>query len=139
QECLQQALVSYFGDTCEPCGQCGNCLDTAEKLDVTEAAKAVFACVAGMRQRFGVTMTAKVLRGSKEAKLLELGFDRLNVYGRMGSRSERDIVSFIQSLAAQGYLRVTDSAYPVVTLTSRVRPVLDGEERVYRRLEQPQE
>jgi len=139
QECLQQAIVSYFGDTCEPCGQCGNCLDTAEKLDVTEAAKAVFACVAGMRQRFGVTMAAKVLRGSKEAKLLELGFDRLAVYGRMSSRSERDIIGFIQSLAAQGYLRVTDSAYPVVTLTSRVRTVLDGEERVYRRLEQPQE
>ena len=137
QECLQQAIVSYFGDACEPCGKCSNCLDTSEKLDATEAAKVVFACVAGMRQRFGVSLTAKVLRGSREAKIRELGFDRLAAYGRMSSRSERDIMSFIQALAAQGYLRVTDSAYPVVTLTSRAQPVLDGEERVYRRVEQP--
>ncbi|MBW5446875.1 DNA helicase RecQ [Cohnella sp. CFH 77786] len=136
QECLQQAIVSYFGDVCEPCGKCGNCLDTAERIDVTEAAKVVFACVAGMRQRFGVSLTAKVLRGSGEAKIREFGFDRLPVYGRMSKRTEKEIVGLIQSLAAQGYLRVTDSAYPVVTLTPRVRSVMDGEERVYRRVEQ---
>lgn len=135
QECLQQAIVAYFGDTCEPCGKCGNCLDTEERLDVTEAAKVVFACVAGMRQRFGVSLTAKVLRGSGEAKIRQFGFDRLPVYGRMSGRSEKDIVGLIQALAAQGYMRVTDSAYPVVTLTAKVRAVLDGEERVYRRAE----
>lgn len=135
EECLQQAIVSYFGDVCEPCGKCGNCLDDGERLDVTEAAKVVFACVAGMRQRFGVSLTAKVLKGSGEAKIRQFGFDRLPAYGRMSSRSEKDITGLIQALAAQGYVRVTDSAYPVVTLTSRVRQVLDGEERVYRRVE----
>jgi ATP-dependent DNA helicase RecQ len=135
QECLQQSIVAYFGDTCEPCGRCGNCLDTSERLDITEAAKAVFACVAGMRQRFGISLTAKVLKGSGDAKVRQLGFDRLPVYGRMSGRTEKDIAGLIQALAAQGYMRVTDSAYPVVTLTSKVRTVLDGEERVYRRVE----
>jgi ATP-dependent DNA helicase RecQ len=135
QECLQQAIVSYFGDTCEPCGKCGNCLDTREQMDVTEAAKVVFVCVAGMRQRFGVTMTAKVLKGSGDAKIRQFGFDRLPVYGRMSSRTEKDIAGLVQALAAQGYMRLTDSAYPVVTLTERVRPVMDGEERVYRRVD----
>ncbi|MDB4868938.1 MAG: recQ, partial [Cohnella sp.] len=139
QECLQQAIVAYFGDTCEPCGKCGNCLDTREQIDVTEAAKVVFLCVAGLRQRFGVTMTAKVLKGSGDAKIRQFGFDRLPVYGRMSSRSEKDIAGLIQALAAQGYMRLTDSAYPVVTLTSRVKPVVDGEERVYRRVEPAQE
>jgi ATP-dependent DNA helicase RecQ len=139
QECLQQAIVAYFGDTCEPCGKCGNCLDTREQMDVTEAAKVVFLCVAGLRQRFGVTMTAKVLKGSGDAKIRQFGFDRLPVYGRMSIRSEKDIAGLIQALAAQGYLRLTDSAYPVVTLTSRVKAVVDGEERVYRRVEPSQQ
>ncbi|WP_276354592.1 DNA helicase RecQ [Cohnella caldifontis] len=134
EDCLQQAIVSYFGDACEPCGRCGNCLDPAERLDITEAAKVVIACVAGMRQRFGVSLTAKVLRGSGEAKIREFGFDRLPVYGRMRSRAERDVVGLIQALAAQGYLRVTDTAYPTVTLTERARAVVSGEERVYRKV-----
>jgi ATP-dependent DNA helicase RecQ len=133
-DCLQQAIVSYFGDACEPCGRCGNCLDPAERIEITEAAKAAIACVAGMRQRFGVAMTAKVLRGSGEAKIRELGFDRLPVYGRMRNRTERDIAGLIQTLAAQGYLRVTDSAYPTVQLTERARAVMNGEERVFRRI-----
>lgn len=136
-ECLQQAIVSYFGDTCEPCGQCGNCTDTRERIDVTEAAKVIFACVAGMKQRFGVALTAKVLKGAGDAKIRDYGFDRLPVYGRMSGRSEKDITNFIHSLVAQGYMRLSDSAYPVLTLTSRVRDVVGGEERVFRRVEQP--
>ncbi|MFC5703002.1 DNA helicase RecQ [Cohnella faecalis] len=136
-ECLQQAIVSYFGDTCEPCGQCGNCLDTREKVDITEASKVVFACVSAMRQRFGVSMTAKVLKGAGDAKIRDYGFDRLPVYGRMNSRTEKDISGLIHALVAQGFLRLSDTAYPVVMLTSRVRQAIDDGERIYRRAEEP--
>jgi len=135
-ECLQRAIVRYFGeDGGEPCGRCGNCTDARELRDVTREAQIIFSCVARMRQRFGVTLTAKVLRGANDAKIRQFGFDRLSVYGMMSAVPEKELVQLIHALIADGYLRLTDSQYPVVQLTGKVRPVMDGEERVLRRVE----
>jgi ATP-dependent DNA helicase RecQ len=135
-ECLQRTIVRYFGEeNSEPCGQCANCTDVREQRDVTEQAKLVFACISEMRQRFGVTLTAKVLRGANDAKVRQFGFDRLMTYGRMKQMPEKQLVQLIHSLVADGYLRMTDSAYPTVQLTEAVRDVMNGEERVYHKVE----
>lgn len=135
-DCLQRSIVRYFGEEgAEPCGRCGNCTDERELKDITEEAKIVFSCVARMRQRFGVTLTAKVLRGANDAKIRQFGFDRLSVYGMMSGRPEKELVQLIHALIADGYLRLTDSQYPVVQLAERVRGVIEGEERVFRRFE----
>lgn len=135
-ECLQRTIVRYFGEEdSQPCGNCANCTDERQLIDVTHEAKLVFACVASMRQRFGVTLTAKVLRGANDAKIRDFGFDRSLYYGRMKGTPEKEIVQLIHALVADGYLRMTDSQYPVVQLTERVRGVMEEEERVYRRVE----
>ncbi len=135
-ECLQLAIVRYFGEeNGEPCGRCANCTDDREMIDVTDEAKLVFGCIHKMRQRFGVTMVAKVLRGAKDAKLQQFGFDSLAYYGKMSGKTEKAIVQLIQSLVGDGYLRLTDSQYPVVQFTERVRDVIEQGERVYRRVE----
>lgn len=135
-DCLQRTIVRYFGEEDgEACGICANCTDQRELLDVTEQAKLVFACVSAMRQRFGVTLTAKVLRGANDAKVRDFGFDRSLYYGRMKGKTEKEIVQLIHALVADGYLRMTDSQYPVVQLTERVREVMQDEERVFRRVE----
>ncbi|MBB6691630.1 DNA helicase RecQ [Cohnella xylanilytica] len=135
-DCLQRNIVRYFGEEdAEPCGRCGNCTDERELVDVTREAKIVFSCVARMRQRFGVTLTAKVLRGANDAKIRQFGFDSLTVYGMMKDKSEKELTQLIHALIADGYLRLTDSQYPVVQLAERVRGVMDGEEKVFRRVE----
>lgn len=135
-DCLQRMIVRYFGEeNSEPCGQCANCTDVREQRDVTEQAKLIFACISEMRQRFGVTITAKVLRGANDAKVRQFGFDRLMTYGRMKQVPEKQLVQLIHSLVAGGYLRMSDSAYPIVQLTEAVREVMNGEERVYHKVE----
>lgn len=135
-ECLQRTIVRYFGEEdSEPCGTCANCTDQREQKDVTEQAKLIFACISEMRQRFGVTLTAKVLRGANDAKVRQFGFDRLMTYGRMKKTTEKEVVQLIHSLVADGYLRMSDTAYPVVQLTEQVRDVMSGEEKVYQRVE----
>jgi ATP-dependent DNA helicase RecQ len=135
-ECLQRTIVRYFGEQdSEPCGSCANCTDQREQKDVTEEAKLVFACVSEMRQRFGVTLTAKVLRGANDAKVKQFGFDRLMTYGRMKKMPEKQLVQLIHALVADGYLRMSDTAYPVVLLTELVREVMSGEERVFQKVE----
>jgi len=135
-ECLQLTIVRYFGEeNGEPCGACFNCTDTRETIDVTEDAKMIFACISEMKQRFGVTMTAKVLRGANDAKIRQFDFDRLRSYGRLKHIAEKPLVQLIHALVADGYLRMSDTAYPVVQLMEPVLEVMRGEARVYRKVE----
>lgn len=134
-ECLQRYIVSYFGDPeGSDCGKCANCTDERETADITVEAQKIFSCIVRMKQRFGITMTAKVLRGSGDSKIRQFGFDRLPTYGALKQVKEKEIVNLINVLVADGYLSLSDSQYPVLSLTPRAKAVLDGEERVYRRV-----
>lgn len=134
-ECLQRYMVRYFGDAgAQACGRCSSCTDEREVADVTLEAQKIFSCVARMRQRFGITMTAKVLRGANDAKVRQFGFEQLPTYGALSSRKEKDIVNLINVLVADGYMKLTDSQYPVLTLTMQAKAVLEGKERVLQRV-----
>ncbi|MFC5469829.1 DNA helicase RecQ [Cohnella suwonensis] len=135
-ECLQLTIVRYFGEeNGERCATCSNCADTRETKDVTEEAKFIFACVSEMKQRFGVTLTAKVLRGANDAKIKQFGFDRLRSYGRLQAVPEKRLTGLIHGLVADGYLTMSDSQYPVVQLTERVLGVMRGESSVFQKVE----
>jgi ATP-dependent DNA helicase RecQ len=135
-DCLQLAIVRYFGEeNGQACGTCGNCTDTRESKDVTEEAKFIFACISEMKQRFGVTLTAKVLRGANDAKIKQFNFDRLRSYGRLKHMAEKPLVQLIHALVADGYLRMSDTAYPVVQLMEPVLAVMRGEAQVYQKVE----
>ncbi|PYI57229.1 DNA helicase RecQ [Paenibacillus flagellatus] len=134
-ECLQKYIVRYFGDPeGQACGRCSSCTDDREVADVTLDAQKIFSCVARMKQRFGITLTAKVLRGANDAKVRQFGFDRLPTYGAMSSRKEKDIVNLINVLVADGYMKLTDSQYPVLTLTAEAKTVLEGKAQVFQRV-----
>ncbi len=134
-DCLQRYIVRYFGEReGQACGICGNCTDEREMTDITLEAQQIFSCIVRMRQRFGITMTAKVLRGANDSKVKQFGFDRLPTYGVMNRYKEKDIVNLLNVLAADGYLRLSDGQYPVVSLTLRSKAVLEGKERVYHRM-----
>ncbi|PTX59103.1 RecQ-like ATP-dependent DNA helicase [Melghirimyces profundicolus] len=135
QQCLQQTFVRYFGEKMtEPCGKCGNCTDAGERTDVTVEAQKIFSCVRRMRERFGISLTAKVLKGSKSKRVLELGFDSLPTYGLLKEYTEKEITHRIRVLAAEGYLQFTNEEYPVLTLTPDAAAVLKGEKRVLLRV-----
>lgn len=135
-QCLQRYIVRYFGgDTAEDCRQCSNCVSPdLELTDITLEAQQIFSCVRRMRERFGMTLVASVLKGSKNKKVLELGFDSLSTYGLMKSRTEKDIIDLIQLLTAEGYLQLTEGKYPVLKLTAKASSVLAGTDRVVQRV-----
>lgn len=132
QMCLHKYIVRYFGDedSVSNCGKCSSCADDREAVDVTEEAQKVFSCVARMGQRFGAALTAKVLKGSRDQKMSQFGFTRLSTYGIMKQRTEKEITSLIHAMIAEGYLAMTESQYPVVTLTLQAKDVLEGRRRV---------
>ena len=134
ERCLQQFIVDYFGEKgVAACGKCGNCLDKSERLDMTNEAQKALSCVGRMKGRFGVTMAAKVLKGSRDKKILQFGLDRLSTYGLMREWPEKEISDWLYWLVAEGYLRMSEGQYPTVSLTAEALPVLEGSKTVVRR------
>ncbi|MEN6566994.1 MAG: DNA helicase RecQ [Veillonellales bacterium] len=134
--CLRCYILNYFGETTayDQCGNCGNCKDDGEVTDITQAARQVFSCVLQMNQRFGISLIAEVLKGSKNKKVLQQKFDLLPDYGRLKSYSLQEIKDLINRLVATDYLRLTDSEYPVVKMTGTGITVLKGNARVWQKV-----
>ncbi|WP_303867706.1 DNA helicase RecQ [Acetobacterium wieringae] len=132
-DCLRKSILLYFGEEAdyERCGNCGNCLDQSEMVDITRDAQKILSCIYRMKNRFGLNMVIAVLRGSKNKKVLELGFDRLSTYGLMAEHSAESLRELIMTLVSKGYIVVTADEYPVLKLTKTAGRVLKGEKTVY--------
>lgn len=135
EKCLQSYIIEYFGGTTEKnCGKCSNCQDQRESVDITNEARMIFSCVKRMDERFGVTLTAQVLKGSSNKRIKELGFQNLTTYGLLRNRKEKEISDIINFLLAEGYLQLTDGKYPVVKLTPQALPALKGSVNIYMKI-----
>lgn len=133
--CLRAYILDYFGETplTDNCAACSNCVDY-ELRDMTVEAQKVLSCVYRMRQQYGISLVAAVLSGSKQKRVLQLGFDRLSTYGIMSNWKSRQIVEFINLLVAEGYLSSSAGKYPVVMLTPAATPILRGKEKLMIRM-----
>ncbi|MFD2923506.1 DNA helicase RecQ [Halobacillus naozhouensis] len=130
--CLQQYILNYFADPHphEPCGKCSNCLYEGEEQDMTREAQMVLSCVKRMGERFGAGLTAKVLRGSSDQKVLQFKFHKLSTYGILSRYTEKGLTQFINFLTAEGLLSPGDGRYPTLQLTTDSVAVLKGERPV---------
>lgn len=135
--CLRQYILHYFGETEVPaeCGNCSNCNDDTELTDITLEAQKILSCVLRMKERFGTTLVAEVLKGSKNRKVLDLHFEELSTYGLLRQYSLTEIKDLINRLVATEYLGLTESEYPVVKLTPKGVAVLRGQEQVWQKVQ----
>ncbi|WCL59340.1 DNA helicase RecQ [Bacillus safensis] len=134
EQCLQQFVMDYFDQTAStPCQKCSNCLDEREREEVTREAQMVLSCTVRMNERFGKMMIAQVLAGSKNKKVLDLGFNRLPTYALMKQQSAQQISDFIEFLITEEYLHMSEGAYPTLKVTHKGKKVLVGQEAVYKK------
>ncbi len=132
-ECLRNSILNYFGEEIEEgkCNNCGNCLSESEMVDITIEAQKILSCIYRARERFGSTIIAQILRGSKNKRILDLGLDQLSTYGIMKEYTEAAIKEMIMVLVSMDYIHMTADEYPVLKLVQRSALVLKGEVKVY--------
>lgn len=134
ENCLQQFIIHYFGDShAEVCGQCSNCTDQREGLDVTQDVQMVLSCVIRMGQKFGKMLTAQVLTGSRNKKVLEFGFNKLSTYGILKHYSAKDVANLMEFMISQDLLAVEQGSYPTIYVTEKSKEVLKGTQTVHRK------
>lgn len=134
EECLQSYILHYFGETeTEPCGRCGNCTDSRETQDVTKDAQMVLSCIIRMGQKYGKAMTANVLTGSRNKKVLEFRLDKLPTYGLMKDRNAKQVNDLIEFLISQELIGVEHGTYPTIYVPEKGKDVLLGKTQVFRK------
>lgn len=134
--CLRSAMLDYFGEAHagEPCGICSVCTDERELIDITVEAQKIFSCIHRMRERFGVSLVASVLKGSRNQKVMQYGFDKLPTHGAMADKTEKEITEIVNVLIAEGFLALSEGQYPVVRLQQGAADVLRGQREVHQRV-----
>ena len=134
--CYRKNILNYFGEIfLEDCNNCSNCLNEGEVVDKTLDAQKVISCIARMKRSFGATMIIDVLRGSKNKKVLDLGFDTLTTYGIMKNYSNEDLKTFINTLVSHGFLDVVENigprgSFPTIKLNEQSLKVIRQEIKV---------
>ena len=138
--CLRNYILQYFGEdsAVQDCNNCSNCNDETELSDITVEAQKIFSCIKHMRERFGSSLVAEVLRGSQNKKVLQFKFDGLSTYGLMKEYTLKEIKDIINVLIAEGYIYATEGQYPVVKLNPKAIPVLKGESGVSQKIQKKQ-
>lgn len=135
QDCLREYILRYFGEEMdEPCGNCSNCIKDFEKLDCTEEAKEIIACVQEMRGRYGINVVAGTLAGANRAKLREYKVNALEAYGRLRNKEEAEIKRIIQTMILEDILTQTNDKYQLVKIGPRAEEVLLDEREVILKL-----
>src|SRR5262249_32022335 len=79
--CRRQTLLSYFGESAEPCGNCDFCCDGAEVIDGTIAAQKALSAMVRTGERFGTEHLANILIGERSEAVEKFGHDCLPTFG----------------------------------------------------------
>ncbi len=127
-QCRHKSLVEFFGQRYDKknCGACDVCLTEVELVaEPLIVAQKILSCVVRIDQRYGGDYTAKVLTGSQEARILEMGHDKLSTYGIMRDTRVGAVRDWIEQLVGQGYLQKSGE-YDVLQLTPTGAELLRG-------------
>ena len=133
--CFRHYLLQYFGEHApDKCDNCGNCIGERSQVDITIPAQKILSAIARVERRFpgslGITLIVRMLHGSGEQRIHQLGLDAFPTYGIMRDTDRMKIREYIDALTEQGYLTQTESSFPVLRVTDRAWDVLRGRIRV---------
>jgi len=104
--CRRQALLAYFGDACEPCGNCDNCAEPPEMFDGTVAALKALSCIHRTGGRFGQAYVIDVLLGATDARIARNGHDRVSTFGIGREHDAREWRAILRQMIALGLIGV---------------------------------
>ena len=130
--CLRKYMLNYFGESTvwTTCDNCSSCKGSADKVNVTKEAKAIFRAIMGTDERYGASMITSIVRGERTDRIMRAGHDALPVFGLLNNVDEKSIKGLIQQFVASGYLRSSTGKYPVLSLTAGAEEVLAGRKEV---------
>jgi ATP-dependent DNA helicase RecQ len=128
--CRRQTLLTYFGETTEPCGNCDFCCDGAEVIDGTIAAQKALSAMVRTGQRFGTEHLTNVLIGEHSEGVGKFGHDRLPTFGVGKEYGKQEWRSIFRQLHGSGVIALDITGHGTWSVTDAGRRVLKGTDKV---------
>jgi ATP-dependent DNA helicase RecQ len=105
--CRQLVVLEYFGETeGKPCGVCDHCAGAPAAADgealtegpIFDTARKVLSGIARGRARYGRTLLALMLCGSRAKEMSRYGLDQLSTYALLSEHSKDEVLAMIDAL-----------------------------------------
>ena len=123
--CRRKILLSYFGELlAENCGNCDVCNSPPEVFDGTIIAQKILSTIARVNENEAVGVLIDVLRGAKNATVIEKGLTTIKTYGIGQDISWKDWQHYIIQLINQGYAEIAFQHHNALKLTEFSNNVL---------------
>lgn len=133
--CRHKQLVKYFDQEYSEgkCGACDVCESkvaivstTPAAIDARKTAQMILCCVLRLKERFGQSHVALVLKGSSDKTVLMYKHDQLSTYGLLSGFTIPVINSFVRQLVDQNYL-YPDPEFNTLSVTEAGHQVIRGD------------
>ena len=124
--CRRIALLDYFGERAESCGNCDICLHPVALEDGTVDAQKLLSAVYRSGQKFGAAHVIDIVRGAETERIRKWGHQRLKTFGVGDDRSKEEWRSFVRQLVAAGHLRLDIAGYGGLSITRTGNDLLRG-------------
>ena len=125
--CRRRALLAYFGEAIDACGNCDVCLNPTELADGTEFAQMALSAVYRTGQRFGAAHIVDVLRGTETDKVAGSGHHRLPTFGVGAEITKQEWRALLRQLVSAGFLEQDIAAYGGLRITEAGSVLLHGQ------------
>ncbi|CAM1355502.1 DNA helicase RecQ [Tenacibaculum halocynthiae] len=129
--CRRKILLSYFGELIENnCGNCDVCKNPPQFFDGTVIAQKALSAIYRLGEKEAMGTVIDVLRGAKNATVLDKNYQYLKTYGVGNDISWKDWQHYLIQLVNQGYSQIAFHLNNTLQLTDFSKKVLFNGEKV---------
>jgi ATP-dependent DNA helicase RecQ len=126
-ECRRVALLRYFGEAANPCGNCDLCETPPETFDGTEAVQKALSAMLRTGERFGTGHLIDILTGTATDKVRARGHDDLPTFGVGRDLSRHAWQGVFRQMMGHDLVRPDPERHGALVMTGAARPILRGE------------
>lgn len=122
--CRRKILLSYFGELlAENCGNCDVCKNPPKFFDGTVIAQKILSTIARVKEQEATGTIIDIIRGARNANVLEKGLNRLKTFGIGNDTSWKDWQHYVIQLINQGLCEIAfhkDNALRLTAFSNKV-------------------